>query len=637
MCGIAGLVGPPARAEPFERRLAAMAGALAHRGPDAGGVWADAPAGVGLAHRRLSIQDLSEAGAQPMVSACGRYVLAYNGEIYNAEALRALRPGHRWRGHSDTEALLEAIAAVGLEAALSRSVGMFALALWDRERGELALARDRLGIKPVYWAERPGGIAFASELAGLWPAMARPEIDRAALGAYLRVGYVPAPRSIYRGIGKLRPGRVLRLAPGGAPREAPFYDVAAEIAALAETPRIADPEEAEARIEAALAEAVRCRLVADVPLGAFLSGGIDSSLVTALMQEAAGEPVRSFSIASPRADYDEGRHARAVAERLGTRHTELTVDEEAALAAVPGLARVYGEPFGDASALPTLLLSELARAHVTVALSGDGGDELFAGYNRYRWFARLAHLRPVPGWLRRAAGGALTRLPPGLVDRAGRAAGLAGAGRRVHKLAAMLGATTPEAALEAAVTRWRGLGPEPEETARPAAEGLDPVGQMQLMDLAAYLPDDILTKVDRASMAHALEVRVPFLDHRVVRAAFELAPELKLRGGRTKWILRRMLEKRLPKSLIDRPKQGFEIPVEDWLRGRLRPWAEGLMAETDWEGRLGLDPAPLRAAWSAHLAGRADHGDRLWTVLMLAAWARDEAAAQVSESEPTSR
>ncbi|GMG81088.1 asparagine synthase (glutamine-hydrolyzing) [Paralimibaculum aggregatum] len=634
MCGIAGSLGPGIAAEALGRRLAAMSAAIAHRGPDADGHWADPEAGIGLAHTRLAIQDLSAAGAQPMVSACGRWVISYNGEVFSGAALRAALPGHAWRGHSDTEALLESIAARGLEATLAGAVGQFAFALWDRRARELTLVRDRLGIKPLYWTARAGGLLFASELGALMAAMPRPEIDPEALAAYLRLGYVPAPRSIYAGVQKLAPGQVLRIRAGGPPRITPFYDLAAELEGIGAGERIADPAEAEAEIEARLSEAVRIRLISDVPLGAFLSGGIDSTLITALMQEASPRPVRSFSIGNPRAEYDEARHARAVAARLGTEHTELEVGEAEALAVVPGLMAVYGEPFGDSSGLPTLLLSKLARAHVTVALSGDGGDELFAGYNRYRWFARLAHIGPVPGWLRRAAGGALTRLPPALVDRAGRAAGLAGAGRRVHKLAAMLGASTPEAALEAAVTQWRELAPAPELMARPAPAGLDPVGRMQAMDLAAYLPDDILTKVDRASMAHALEVRVPFLDHRVVRAAFRLAPELKLRGGRTKWILRQMLEKRVPRALVERPKQGFAIPVERWLGGQLRPWAEALLAETDWEGRFGLAPGPIRAAWEAHLAGRADHGDRLWTVLMLAAWAEGPGAGSAVAAAP---
>lgn len=624
MCGIAGLLGPQPDLAAATRRMGA---AIAHRGPDAAADWVDADAGVGLAHCRLAIQDLSAAGAQPMVSASGRYVLCYNGEIYSGAEMRAALPGHPWRGHSDTEALLESIEARGLEAALAAALGMFAFALWDRERRELTLVRDRLGIKPLYWQWEGGVLRFASELKAILAVAPAPEIDRAALADYLRLGYIRAPRSIHAGIQKLEPGSLVRIRAGAEPRPQRWWDLGSVLAGIGEGERIADPAEAEALIETVLAEAVRSRLISDVPIGCFLSGGIDSTLITALMQEASPEPVLSFSIGSPERAYDEAAHARAVAAHLGTRHTELELDEAACLAAVPGIGRVYDEPFGDSSAVPTLLLSQLTRAHVTVALSGDGGDELFAGYNRHRWYGRLAGSR-VPVGLRRMAGSALGALPPRATDRAGRTLGLAGAARRMPKLAGMLTADGMEAAYDAAVTQWEGLVAEPApRPALPDLTGLAPVEQMQVLDTLSYLPDDILTKVDRASMAHALEVRVPFLDHRVVRAAFRLAPGCKIEGRTTKRVLRGLLAKRLPRELFERPKQGFAIPVEHWLRGGLADWAGDLIAGTDWAG-LGIAAAPVRQAWEAHRSARADHTDKLWSIVMLADWeARRKAPA----------
>lgn len=634
MCGIAGILDATLPGEVLARRAEAMATALAHRGPDDADVWTDEPAGLALAHRRLAIQDLSPAGRQPMLDASGRWALSYNGEIFSAPEIRREMLGDtvRLRGHSDTEIMLEAIARRGLDAVLPRLVGQFAIALWDRRDRRLTLIRDRVGIKPLYWARIGRRIAFASELRGILPALdRRPGLSREGLGAYLRTGVVPAPLTIHESVWKLEPGTLMTVEEDGSIAIERYWDLAERIAAIEPRDRIADPAEARDLVEATLGEAVRCRLLADVPLGAFLSGGIDSSLVTALMVEASPSPVASYSIGSPDAAYDEGRAAAEVASRLGTHHHALTVGEAEALAAVPEIGRVGDEPFGDSSLLPTLLLSRLTRGHVTVALSGDGGDEVFAGYNRHRWHQKAAGLKGPLGALAAAAAAGAERLPPAVLDWIGRRLlGEAGAARRIHKLSGILAAGgNTGAAHRAALRQWPGLGPETAAGDPPgyAALGrlsrlghLAPHERMQALDLLTYLPDDVLTKVDRASMATALEVRVPFLDHRVIEAGFRLAPELKLAGRETKAILRRMLEARLPRALIDRPKSGFAVPIESWLRGPLRGWAEALIADTPWRQGFEIDPAPIRAAWDAHKAGRSDEADRLWTILMLADW-----------------
>lgn len=629
MCGIAGIYDPEGAArEPFEALIWSMGNAIAHRGPDAGTIWADAPVGLGFAHRRLAIQDLSEAGAQPMHSACGRYVLCYNGEVFNgAEIAAELRPlGHSFRGHSDTEAILAGFAEWGVEATLPRMVGQFAFALWDREERELTLVRDRLGIKPLYWTLLGGRLVFASELKALLLALpAPPAISRAGLATYLEQGFITGDLSIYEGVHKLEPGCLLRWRAGQAPEITRFWDLEDVLTGISPADRITDPGEAKALIEARLGEAVRCRLVSDVPIGAFLSGGMDSSLITALMQEASPEPIHTYSIGSPDDAYDEARYARKIAAHLGTKHTELEVDDAACLAEIPRLAEVYDEPFGDASMVPTLVLSRLARQHVTVALSGDGGDEGFAGYNRHLWLARLNQIgRYLPGWTRGCAAAAVSVMPPALGNFLGRLIGKSEVGRRLERLERLLRTKGPEDAHRAAIYRWRGLGgPMPEHRAYPMSRRLGQftdVERMLAIDMLTFLPEDILTKVDRASMAHALEVRVPFLDHRVVAAAFQIDSGLKMHGATTKWLLRQMLFDRFPRELIERPKMGFSIPIDNWLRGPLKDWAAALIDETDWQGALGIDPAPIRTAWAEHGAKRGNHADKLWSVLMLAEW-----------------
>lgn len=639
MCGIAGLFdlsrGLPAGA--LERAVGDMIRPLAHRGPDGTGVWSDETAGIVLGHRRLAVIDLSDAGAQPMTSADGRYVISYNGEIYNAPALAAeleAAGGPRLRGHCDTEVLLEAAAKWGLDGALSRAVGMFAFALWDKRERRLSLIRDRLGIKPLYWGRAGRAVFFASELKAL---AAAPGFERrlstGALASFFRHGYVPAPASIYEDAFKLEPGRVLEVGLEGVVTQRRFWDLraiaSAETGALA---RIAAQEAAEG-LESRLREAVRLRLAADVPLGAFLSGGIDSSTVVALMQAESPSPVRTFTIGFEEADFNEIPRARAVADHLGTDHTELMLHPQDAREVIPRLSEIYDEPFADASAIPTFLVSRLARGDVTVALSGDGGDELFAGYDRYR-LAGAARLAFLPAAFRRNLGRGLGAVPPTAWDVGfrivpGRLRPVA-AGDKLAKLARVLEAESDDAVYRAACSLWSAPGalvpgavelPDPALSAALAADIPDFLARMQYLDASGYLPDDILTKVDRASMAVGLEARVPLLDHRVVEYAWRLPRHFKRRRGRPKWLLRKVLGRYLPSALVDRPKMGFGVPVGAWLRGPLREWAEDLLAPARiWDEGI-LDADIVARHWREHLSGRRNWSQQLWAVLAFQAWA----------------
>lgn len=634
MCGIVGLWDFSAGTTQAElARLAkAMADSLAHRGPDGDGVWTEPAAGVALGHRRLAIVDLSPTGRQPMVSAGGRYVVTYNGEIYNFRELRAELEalGVRFTGTSDTEVMLAAMEQWGPDAAVDRLVGMFAIALWDRRDRRLTLVRDRLGIKPLYFGMVGRTLVFASELRAFarHPAW-QPEVDREALSALTRLGYVPAPLSIVRGIGQLRPGHRAVVEASGEIRQQCYWDVR-EVAVAASSQRGPRPTE---ETEALLTQAVACRMVADRPVGAFLSGGIDSSAVVALMQRSSPVPVRTFSIGFADAAYDESGHARRVAQHLGTRHAELVVGEAEALAVVPRLADLFDEPFADASQIPTFLVAELARRDVVVALSGDGGDEVFAGYNRHRLAARLGWgLRHVPRGLRRLAAGVLVRLPPDRWDAV--LAALPHAprqvGEKLHKLAAGLAVAGPAALYPRLVTQW----PLDEPAVPGAADdpGLlfgedeprlpDDASRMQLRDMLTYLPGDILTKVDRATMAVALEARVPLLDHRVVQHAWGLPLADKLGQGATKLALRRVLYRHVPRELVERPKSGFAVPIHTWLRGPLRDWAEDLLSERALAEGGFFRPAPVRGLWSEHQSGRANRQYALWPILMFQAWHR---------------
>jgi asparagine synthase (glutamine-hydrolysing) len=634
MCGIAGFLDLERRSgsQELDALGRAMAATLHHRGPDAEGVWSDAEAGIVLGHRRLSIVDLSAAGAQPMVSSCGRCVVSYNGEIYNAAELRpALEAkGRRFKGHSDTEVLVEAIAEWGLRESVERLIGMFAFAVWDRSTRRLSLVRDRLGIKPLYYGRQNGRFIFASELKAFevlpdW----QPKLNRDALAAYMRLAYVPSPHAIYHDIYKLEPGHIAVTDAGGGVETSAFWSVAgAAERGKAEQLDIGDAEACDA-LQSLLGDAVGRRLVADVPLGAFLSGGIDSSVVAAMMRVKSNAAVRTYSIGFREEGFDEAPHARSVAQHLGTDHTELYVRPQEAQAVIPQLPSIYDEPFADSSQVPTYLLSKLTRQHVTVALSGDGGDELFAGYTRHR-FARAASKVPAP--LGRALACGLGVVGPAMWDRPFR---MLPARRRpslgadkMYK-AALLFRGGGEDGYRSLVSAWD----DPERIVAGASEPNgpifdndlakalpDPLDRMQYLDTVTYLPDDILTKVDRASMAVALEARVPLLDHRVVEFAWRLPARLKMRYGKGKWLLRQLLYRRVPKSLVERPKSGFAIPLGTWLRGPLRPWAEELLMEERLSAGGLLNAAPIRARWQEHLEGRRNWHASLWTVLMFQAW-----------------
>ncbi|MEO7825530.1 MAG: asparagine synthase (glutamine-hydrolyzing), partial [Allosphingosinicella sp.] len=577
-----------------------------------------------------------------------------NGEIYNHLELRERLPGP-WDGHSDTETLLAAIEAWGVEKALRECAGMFALALWDRDEKALILARDRLGEKPLYYGWQGSGaesaFLFGSELKALsrHPAFRR-EIDRQALALFTRFNYVPAPHSIYAGIAKLPPGTFLKLRAGEkAPAITPYWSAAEVAAAGASAPLDIGPEEATDELERVLAKAVSQQMMSDVPLGAFLSGGVDSSTVVALMQAQSSRPVKSFSIGFDDPAYNEAEHAGAVARHLGTDHTELYVRPEDALAVIPSLPSIYDEPFADASQVPTLLVSRLARRQVTVALSGDGGDELFAGYNRYRLAARnWGRISRVPRPLRRAMAKGLVSLSPTQWNKVAGAVApilpgslrLALPGEKVHKAARGLASGSADELYQGLVSSWSdpadivlgGAEPPtlgPETLAR--LDGLGTCERMMALDMLTYLPDDILAKVDRAAMSVSLETRVPLLDHRVVEYAWRLPLDLKLRGGETKWVLRQLLYRHVPRALIERPKMGFGIPIHAWLRGPLKGWAEELISERRLAGEGYFRPGPIRAAWDAHQSGRANMQYQLWAILMFQSWLEGQSAPEAAE------
>ena len=631
MCGILGILGSPA--ELSEEELRRGLARLAHRGPDADGVFLDREAGIMLGHRRLAILDLSAAGEQPMQSSCGRFVIVYNGEIYNFRELRHELEGlgHRFRGHCDTEVVLAAIGQWGVEAAVRRFLGMFAFALWDRVERRLWLGRDRLGKKPLYMALFGETLLFASELKALHAFSAfRPIVDRDSLALFLRYRYVPDPRSIYREVVKLPPGHLLAVTPGELARStvsgllarALRYWSAREVALAGRRRPVTDETKARERLDALLEEAVACRMVADVPLGALLSGGIDSSLVIALMQARSSRPVRSFTIAFDDPAYDESAFAAAIARHLGTEHRELRVTAADALDLVPSLPVMFDEPLGDASAIPTALVCRLARSEVTVALSGDGGDETFGGYNRYFRTLREARALRIPGWLRTPAAKGLDLLTA-LSGAAGlRAKGLAKRADRIrHRdLAALYRHRLSH--WERAESLVPGAGPVEEMPvfASPAPPLGDSAHYMMWLDSESYLPGDVLVKVDRASMAASLEIRSPLLDHRVVEFAWRLPVAFKIGDGVGKRILRRLLGRRLPAELFERPKRGFNVPLAAWLRGPLRDWAESLIEERRLREEGFLDPQPIRACWQEHLAGRRNWGHALWDVLMFQAW-----------------
>ena len=627
MCGIAGFFDPRRRGDDIEAVCARMIDRLAHRGPDDRGVWTDPEAGIALGHRRLSIIDLSPAGHQPMASSNGRYWLSYNGEIFNWNELRdeLPPPDGGYRGHSDTEIFLRGVEVWGLDATLQRLIGFFSMALWDRQAKRLTLLRDRLGIKPLYWSKQGEVLLFGSEVWALkqHPAC-RAEIDRDALAAYLRTAYVPAPLSIYQGINKLAPGGRLDIGMDGEVKLSHFWELGTAIEAGAHKRSAPLPDEAVAEWEDLLTDAVKRRMVADVPLGAFLSGGVDSSAVVALMQAHSARKVKTYSIGFDEAGYDEAPYAKAVAEHLGTDHTEFYVGAEEALAMVPQLAGIYDEPFADSSQIPTALISRLARHQVTVALTGDGGDELFGGYNRYRVAERhWPRIAPLPHPLRQLAAKAMTSLSPNTWDRltapiAPR--GMGQIGDKIYKLASVLGAKDLDALYLRLVSQW----PDPaalllagrEPPRLPQDFNLGGMDRLQAYDILTYLPDDILTKVDRASMKVALEVRVPLLDHRLIEKGWQLPVAAKT----NKATLRRILYRHVPKSLIERPKMGFGVPLDRWLRGPLKDWAADLLDPAKLRQQGYLNEQPISQAWAEHQSGRRNHQYGLWTVLMFQSW-----------------
>lgn len=646
MCGIAGFWQMrPIAADSAYAIAERMASRIVHRGPDDAGVWVDDSGGLALAHRRLSIVDLSPAGHQPMSSASQRYVLVFNGEIYNHAELRTEltdRAATQWRGHSDTETLLAGFEAWGIETMLSKAVGMFAIVLWDRREKILTLARDRIGEKPLYYGFQGDSLLFASELKAL---QAHPDfvgdIDRTAIAAYLRYCYIPAPYSIYQGIRKLEPGCYLQLPVGqGIDQlktiQPKAYWRLADVVeqGLAEPFRGSDGEAID-WLESGLRRSIGLQMMADVPLGAFLSGGIDSSLIVALMQAQTSRPVKTFSIGFTEAGYNEAEYAKAVASHLRTEHTELYVSPADAMTVIPRLGRLYDEPFADSSQIPTLLVAQLARAHVTVSLSGDAGDELFCGYNRYTVADRWHKVAKIPFGARRLIGHGLNAMNPAVVD---------GAFRQLGKLVAVPGNMSQKIGKLGSQLRraegieelYFGLVSACDDPAsaladrRDAPTWLTEVGlglpfadakaKMMYLDTMTYLPDDILVKVDRAAMAVGLETRVPFLDHRIVEMAWRLPMAMKYRDGQSKWLLRQLLYRYVPKSLIERPKAGFGIPLADWLRGPLRDWADALIDESRLRREGFFDADFVRRCWQQHLVGRRDWQTLLWNVLMFQAW-----------------
>jgi len=641
MCGIAGFLEfAGATREALYETAARMAAALQHRGPDGMGVWVDPQAGIALSHRRLAVVELSELGGQPMQSACGRYIVVFNGEIYNFRSLREelQRRGHRFRGDSDTEVLLAAVAEWGFEPAIRRFLGMFAIALWDRRERTLYVARDRAGEKPLYYGRLGHSFVFGSELSAL---RSHPdgvgEIDQSALASYLRFGYVPAPHSIFTRIRKLQPGCFLTVGASGVASDPVQYWSAEAVAraGLADPIRCSDQEAIE-QLDALLSDAVGLQTYADVPVGAFLSGGIDSATIVALMRRHTRR-VKTFTIGFAEDAYNEADHARAVARHLGTEHTELTLSAADAIAVIPKLPDLYGEPFADASQIPTYLVSQLARRQVTVSLSGDGGDEVFGGYNRYSWADTIwMSTRFVPRSLRRVLARALTAVPPQQIDRAVAALRpvlparirVRHPGDKLHKGAALLSAVDRSGIYLNLVSHW--ARPDSVTSRHSSEKGTiltdscrhlpKFTDEMMLLDSLTYLPDDILVKLDRASMGNSLEARSPFLDHRVIEFAWRLPLELKVRQGKGKWIVRQVLGRYVPPALVDRPKAGFAIPLESWIRGPLRDWAEELLSESSLRADGLFDPAAIRLKWNQHLSGTYNWIGPLWTVLAFQTW-----------------
>lgn len=642
MCGITGFLQTRGEGEAqMCQTVSRMMDTLVHRGPDDSGAWVDPAAGIALGFRRLAILDLSPTGHQPMFSLDGRYVLIFNGEVYNYRDLRAELEGlgHRFRGTSDTEVILAGACQWGAEVVIPRLWGMYAFALWDRQARTLILVRDRLGKKPMYYAQVNGVLLFGSELKALRAhPVFQPEVDRDVLALYLRHGYVPAPYAIYQGVRKLPAGCYAVIRAGQSPAVHHYWNARQVVeCGLSQRLSLSD-REAVAQLDAQLRDAVARRMIADVPLGALLSGGIDSSTVVALMQQQSERPVKTFTIGFHVPHYNEAESAKAVAQHLGTDHTELYVTPEEAQAVIPRLPDLYDEPFADSSQIPTFLVCQLARRHVTVSLSGDGGDELFCGYNRYVWAEQIwGKACRVPTPVRQLAKSAVSILSPQQWDTvyAGVERWLPDGlrqrspGDKLHKLGEALSAREANELYHYLVSQWKNpnalllAGAEPRSALLASSfnqQLSNFTERMMYWDLVTYLPDDILVKVDRASMGVSLEARAPLLDHRLVEWVWRLPLKFKKRGGKSKWLLRQVLYQYVPPELIERPKSGFGVPIDLWLRGPLREWAEALLDEQRLRREGYLRPAPIRKAWADHLSGQCNEQYRLWTVLMFQAW-----------------
>lgn len=632
-----------------------MASKIKHRGPDDDGLWVDSSKGIALAHRRLSIIDTSAAGHQPMKSSCGRYVMVFNGEIYNHNEIRKELVDNSenayfniidnpWNGHSDSETLLAAISYWGLVNALKKSVGMFAIALWDKKEQVLILARDRMGEKPLYYSLQNSTFLFASELKALtsYPNF-NGEVDRPALSCLLKRNMISTPRTIYKGVYKLLPGSVLKLTRSNlASNHTPLPDIywsLREIALKGQKNIFTGTEfEAQDKFDYLLRQSIQGQMMSDVPLGAFLSGGLDSSIVVAMMQKQSSRPIQSFTIGFDEQGFNEANHARKIANYLGTKHTELYVSEKNAIDIIPRLHQIYDEPFADSSQIPTVLLSELASQHVTVSLSGDGGDELFGGYNRYVWGASIwRKIHWLPKSMRTALAGLLVSIPPAAWDHVINGLNIflpnrfcySTPGDKLHKLAEILAVKSPDEIYYGLVQHWKDtknivVGLNESGTILPSLnssfDSSDLEHQMMYMDSISYLPDDILVKVDRAAMSTSLETRVPFLDHRLVEFAWSLPLSMKIREGQGKWLVRQVLDRYVPRKLIERPKAGFTIPLDAWMRGPLKLWVDELLNESSLHEQGYLNPIPIRKMWKEHLSGKRNWSYHLWDVLMFQSW-----------------
>jgi len=647
MCGIAGFWGTAGPDESVARR---MADAIVHRGPDDSGVWSQPEKGLALAHRRLSILDLSPAGHQPMASECGRYVIVFNGEIYNHLALREQLGGAtdgdtKWRGHSDTETLLQAFGAWGFAETLRLASGMFAIAIWDREEQCLTLARDRFGEKPLYYGWMNGALVFASELKALqqYPGFSG-DLETGVFESYLRFGCTGGQQTIFKDVFKLPPGALVRVSSADIKEsnrpEPERWWSAIDAASAARQSVPVSPEQALSNVEESLSASVHRRMAADVPLGAFLSGGVDSSLIVALMQSQSDRKVRTFSVGFDDPRYDESEHAAAVAAHLGTEHTTLRATSQMALDVIPELPELYDEPFADSSQIPTFLISSLTREHVKVALSGDAGDELFGGYNRYVWAPRVwSKLTRMPQAMRQTLARMLKGIPPGGYDRMMVLGSrilpsrlhIRTFGEKLYKLADVLACDSDRALYGGLASMNRHpedlLEPECRSDQAvahlyPALAGFDQVEWMMLMDTLNFMVDDVLVKVDRASMASSLEVRAPFLDPDVYTAAWQLPLDMRVRNGEGKWALRQILYRHVPRELIERPKMGFAVPLDDWLRGPLREWAEDLLSPSSLANVPALNPRAVQSMWRNHLQDKGHFAQQLWAVLQLSAWAK---------------